>query len=482
MTRVLRSLRLRLILLTAFVAVSGLTAAALLSREGVRTEYKRLVTSETAARVGDAASVLEAWLRQTGSFAAADSVLARLSGPASGGLLLIAPDGSVLAASSPGIRAARVQREPNGALSITSEVRDGRVVSLRREMLLGGPRAEIRGPDGVLRGTLYRLPPRIPGDSPEAPGARAGELPFIASVSRWLVLAAAISGVLAILLAFMLSRRILGPVEALTAAVRKMESGDLSQRVPVRSSDEIAELTRAFNGMAESLEENEASRKRLLGDVAHELRAPLTNLQCQIEAVRDGLAAPDDAAMRSLHEETLLLGRLVNDIQDLALAEAGRLPLHPERVHTPAAVDSALNAVAPLAQERGVALRTSAAGSPDVHADPARLAQILRNLLANAIAATPPGGSIEVGGGAEDGMAWIAVTDTGRGISPEHLPRVFDRFYRADQDRARATGGAGLGLSIVKQLVEAQGGHVAVESEVGRGSTFRFTLPRSGAS
>ncbi|HEV8129287.1 MAG TPA: HAMP domain-containing sensor histidine kinase [Candidatus Eisenbacteria bacterium] len=475
----LRSLRLRLILLTAFVAVSGLTAAALLSREGVRTEYKRLVSSENAARVGDAASVLEAWLRQTGSFAAADSVLARLSGPASGGLLLIAPDGSVLAASSPEMRTARIQREPNGALSITSQVREGRVVSIRREMLVGGPRANIRGPDGALRATLYRLPPRLPGESPgslRSPGS--GDIPFIASVNRWLVLAAAVSGMLAILLALMLSRRILGPVEALTAAVRKMESGDLGQRVPVRSSDEIAELTRAFNGMAESLEANEASRKRLLGDVAHELRAPLTNLRCQIEAVRDGLATPDDSAMRSLHEETLLLGRLVDDIRDLALAEAGRLPLHPERVHISTVVDVALAAVAPLAQERRVALRSSAADSPDVHADPARLAQILRNLLSNAIAATPPGGSIEVRGGAEDGMAWIAVKDTGRGIGAEHLPRVFDRFYRADPDRARETGGAGLGLSIVKQLVEAQGGRVFVESEIGRGSTFRFTLPR----
>jgi signal transduction histidine kinase len=470
----LRSLRLRLILLTAFVAVSGLTAAALLSREGVRTEYKRLVTSDRAARVSDAASILEAWLRQTGSFATADSVLARLSGPDLGGLLLLAPDGSVLAASSPEIRAARVKHEPSGALSITSEVRQGRVLALRREMLVGGPRAEIRGPDGALRGTLYRLPPRPPGDSP--PGA--GDIPFIASVNRWLLLAATASGVLAILLALMLSRRILGPVEALTSAVRKMESGDLSQRVPVRSSDEIAELTRAFNGMAESLEQNEASRKRLLGDVAHELRSPLTNLQCQIEAVRDGLAAPDESAMRSLHEETLLLGRLVDDIRDLALAEAGRLPLHPERVHTPAAVDSALAAVSPLATERGVSLRADAARSPDVHADPARLAQILRNLLANAIAATPRGGSIEVRGATEDGMIRIEVADTGSGIAAEHLPRVFERFYRADPARARETGGAGLGLSIVKQLVEAQGGRVFVESEPGRGSTFGFTLPR----
>lgn len=480
----LRSLRARLLLLVLVVAGLALASASLLSRQAVRTEFLRLETSEGAARMGDAAAVLGAWVRQTGSLAGADSVLARLRRPSSaprrpgsGGsaeYLLVGPDGSVIAASTPEYRAAKVQLRSDGGLGIAVAEREGPLVRIRRELLVGGPRAPIRGPDGAIRATLYRLP----GQKPE----RLPAAPFIVSVNRWLLLAALASGALAILLTLALSRRILGPVEALTHAVRRMERGDLSQRVPVRSSDEIAELTRAFNSMAAALEENEASRRRLLGDVAHELRSPLTNLRCQIEAVEDGLAPPDAAAFQSLHEETLLMGRLVDDIQDLALAEAGRLPLHRERVDSRAALEGAVQAFAPLALERGVSLRADAGGSPAVDADPARLAQVLRNLLANAIAHTPPGGSVVLSAQEEGGRVAFAVRDTGAGIPPEHLPRVFDRFYRVDAARSRETGGSGLGLAIVKQLVEAHGGAVSAESVPGTGATIRFTLPAAPSS
>ncbi|HET7496779.1 MAG TPA: HAMP domain-containing sensor histidine kinase [Candidatus Eisenbacteria bacterium] len=477
-----RSLRARLLLLVAVVAGLSLAAAALLSRQAVRTEFLRLETSERAARLGDAAAMLDTWLRRTGSLAGADSVLKRLRPPGargSGGLvgaefLLIAPDGTVLAASAPEYRAASVELRQDGGLGITVPRREGNLVRVRREVLVGGPRAEIHGPDGAVRATLYRLPAIRPEAIPS---------PFIVSVNRWLLLAALISGALAILLTLALSRRILGPVEALTGAVRRMERGDLTARVPVRSSDEIAELSSAFNRMAASLEENEASRRRLLGDVAHELRSPLTNLRCQIEAVEDGLATADAETMRSLHEETLLLGRLVDDIQDLALAEAGRLPLHRERVSPRAALEAAAAAFTPLAADRGVSLRAGGEGAPDVDADPARLKQVLRNLVANALAHTPEGGTVELdasSGG--DGRVAFTVRDTGAGIAPEDLPHIFDRFYRADRARTRETGGSGLGLSIVKQLVEAHGGSVAAESRPGAGTTVRFTLPQAPPS
>jgi len=480
----LRSLRARLLLLVVVVAGLALASAAILSRQAVRTEFLRLETREGAARLGDAAAVLGAWVRQTGSLAGADSVLARLRRPSAGpdlpggrasaDYLLVAPDGTVIAASAPEYRAAKVELRSDGGLGISVVDRDGPVTRIRREVLVGGPRASIRGPDGAIRATLYRMPAIGPEGLPAAP--------FIVSVNRWLLLAALVSGALAVLLTLALSRRIVGPVEALTRAARRMETGDLSQRVPVRSSDEIAELTRAFNSMAAALEENEAARRRLLGDVAHELRSPLTNLRCQIEAVEDGLAAPDAAALKSLHEETLLMGRLVDDIQDLALAEAGRLPLHRERVDPQAALDAAVLAVAPIAQERGVTLRAEAAGAPPADADPARLAQVLRNLLANALAHTPRGGSIAITARAADGMVAFAVRDTGSGIPPEHLPRVFDRFYRVDAARSRESGGSGLGLAIVKQLVESHGGAVSAASEPGQGAVIGFTLPAAPSS
>jgi signal transduction histidine kinase len=463
------------------VAGLSLLVTALLSRQAIRTEFLRLESSERAARLGDAASVLEAWARQTGSLAGADSVLARLrraagaAGAAGSELILVDASGAVIAASAPQYRDARVAIRPDGRIEITATTLERGERRTGREILIGLPRASIRGPDGALRATLLRVPARDPFEALPAPR-------FITSVNRWLLLAALASAVLAILLAVTLSRRILGPVEALTRAVRRMEQGDLGQRVPVRSSDEIAELSRAFNGMAASIEGNDAARRRLLTDVAHELRSPLANLRCQVEAVEDGLAKADAATMSSLHEEILLLGRLVDDIQDLSLAEAGRLPLHREHVDSASALEAARAAFAPLAAERRVSLRADAAGVPPVDADPARLQQVLRNLLANALAHTPQGGEVSVDARAEEGRVVFTVRDTGPGIPPDQLPRIFERFYRGDDSRARATGGSGLGLAIVKELVTSHGGTVSAASEPGRGAVFSFTLPAAPAS
>jgi len=268
-------------------------------------------------------------------------------------------------------------------------------------------------------------------------------------------------------------------VESLTAAARRMGAGDLSQRVRVSSTDEIGELARAFNAMAEAVERNEALRRNLVSDVAHELRTPLTNLRGQIEALEDGLLAPSADTLRSLHEEILILSRLVNDLQDLALAEAGQLPLHRGRLVLSEAVEGALASIRAGAAERGILLHAEAGPELAVDADRERLGQVLRNLLANALTHTPDGGRIEVTARAENGSVSIRVQDTGVGISAEQLPRVFDRFYRADSSRARASGGAGLGLAIVKQLVIAHGGTIGVESEPGRGAAFTFTIPRA---
>jgi two-component system sensor histidine kinase BaeS len=239
----------------------------------------------------------------------------------------------------------------------------------------------------------------------------------------------------------------------------------------------------------------------MVTDVAHELRTPLTNLRAQLEAIEDGLVAADEAALRSLHEETLLLSRLVEDLQDLAIAESGGLRLDRGDVAPREALASAAAAFRSRAESEGIALEVepAPAGLPPVSADPARLAQVLRNLVANALTHTPRGGRVTLravrdegaGGAAGAGAAAYAaadapagapavrfeVRDTGEGIPTEHLPHVFDRFYRADPSRARATGGAGLGLSIVRHLVEAHGGRVAVASAPGAGTVVSFTIP-----
>jgi signal transduction histidine kinase len=257
-----------------------------------------------------------------------------------------------------------------------------------------------------------------------------------------------------------------------------MSHGDLSARVPVESDDELGQLATAFNGMAENISRQEELRRNMVGDVAHELRTPLTNLRGYLEATRDGLVAPDAALVDNLYEETMLLTRLVTDLHELAQAEAGQLTL--VRTPTPISevIEKAVEILRPQAESKGVALSVDVAPDlPPADIDRERIGQVLRNLLNNALAHTPERGTISVSAARENGMIRVTVRDTGEGISAEDLPHVFDRFYRADRSRARQTGGYGLGLAIVRQLVEAHGGAVTVASELGRGSVFAFTVP-----
>jgi two-component system sensor histidine kinase BaeS len=298
----------------------------------------------------------------------------------------------------------------------------------------------------------------------------------VRAVDQRLLIAALLSAAVAVVLALAVSRRILAPVEAVTEAARRMAAGDREHRVAVTGRDEVGELAAAFNAMADAVGRSEAARRGLVADVAHELRTPLTNLRCHLEAVQDGLQSPDAATLASLHEETVLLARLVDDLQELSLAEAGQLALHPVELDVAAVVEAAVEAMRPAAEAKGVALRADVPPCR-AHADETRTAQVLRNLLSNAITHTAAGGSVTVSAAASTDVVAVEVADTGDGIPAEHLPHVFDRFHRVDPSRARATGGAGLGLAIVRQLVEAQGGTVSVRSEPGRGAAFRFTLP-----
>jgi signal transduction histidine kinase len=301
---------------------------------------------------------------------------------------------------------------------------------------------------------------------------------FLGEVSRALLLAVAIASGCALLLAFLLARSIVRPVEQLTSAARGMAGGDLAHRVRVQSPHEIGELAHAFNSMAESRQRLEGLRRNLVNDVAHELRSPLANLQGYLEVLRDGLTAPTPEIIAVLHEESLQLNGLVADLQELALAEAGQLPLTRETVQLRDPIQKAIDAMRPQAASRQVRLDARLpAALPEVLVDTSRFGQILRNLLRNAVTHTPPGGRIDVSAVAGEHQVTVEVRDTGHGIEPEHLPHIFDRFYRADPARSRDTGGSGLGLAVVKNLVEAHGGMISVSSAVERGSIFTFTLP-----
>lgn len=301
---------------------------------------------------------------------------------------------------------------------------------------------------------------------------------FLGAVNRWLLIAAGVAGLLALLLTLAISRRIFGPIESLTVAARRMESGDLSSRVAVRRRDEVGSLGHAFNAMADSLAKNEQLRRHMVSDVAHELRTPLTNIRGYVEGLRDGVLQPDRETLDSVFEEAQLLSRLVDDLQELALAEAGQLRLKLQPVSAVDLVERATGAARPQFETRGVKLSTDLPeGQLLVNADPERIGQVLGNLLSNALAHTPEGGKVIAGVRKHGAEIEMSVQDTGSGIAAEHLPYVFERFYRVDQSRARKDGGAGLGLAIARQLVEAHGGRIVVESAVGQGTTFTFTLP-----
>ncbi|MEV6287799.1 ATP-binding protein [Kribbella sp. NPDC051770] len=279
--------------------------------------------------------------------------------------------------------------------------------------------------------------------------------------------------------------RLVQPLRALTRASRRMTGGDESVRVRVRGRDEIGQLSAAFNELADSRARTEALRRAMVSDIAHELRTPLSNIRGWLEAVEDGVTKPDQAFIQSLSEEAALLQHIIDDLRDLATADAGNLRIHPERVHLPTLLEQVVAAHHSEAGAAEVTLTSApspsapagADGELELEADPVRLRQVVGNLVVNALRFTPAGGSVRVTGRREGSDVVIDVIDTGTGISPDDLPKVFDRFWRAEQSRNRHTGGSGLGLAIVRSLVEAHHGQVTARSTLGQGSTFTVRLP-----
>jgi two-component system, OmpR family, sensor histidine kinase BaeS len=294
------------------------------------------------------------------------------------------------------------------------------------------------------------------------------------------VTAAGLVAVLVLAGTLALSRQVLRPVGTLTTAVRRFGSGDLAQRVPVTGGDELGELGRSFNRMADSLQRAEEAQRRMVADIAHELRTPLANLRGYLEALKDGVLRPDQALFASLLEEAVLQQRIVDDLHELALAEAGTLAYHRMLVDVAELMETCRTTHQAAASAAGVELHLDLPREPGVlrvDADPDRLRQVLGNLLINALCATPAGGSITLGVRPVGDQVRLSVADTGSGIAAADLPFLFDRFWRADASRTRGTGGSGLGLAIARQIILDHNGTVDVASTVGAGTTFTIQLP-----
>jgi two-component system sensor histidine kinase BaeS len=305
------------------------------------------------------------------------------------------------------------------------------------------------------------------------------ERAFLDAVRNSLWLAALVAILTGVALGFFFSRLISGPMRQLTLAARKVATGDFSQRVSTKTDDEIGEVSVAFNTMAEQLETKEKSRRQLLADIAHELRNPLSIIQGNLEAWLDGVITPAPDQVASVYDETVLLSRLITDLRDLSLAEAGQLKLYQNATELGEFIFAEITSVQNRCQEKQISIGAELPhGLPLVFIDKDRIRQVLHNLVDNALRYTTAGGTIEIGASyIKPGWVTVSVSDTGAGIARKDLPYVFDHFYKADRSRQRGHGGAGIGLAMVKRVVELHGGTVWVKSRKGKGTTFYFTLP-----
>lgn len=359
-------------------------------------------------------------------------------------VLLVDPDGVVVYAPDPrsvGRRLSNAQLEQWERIEITDE-----------EVWTVIPSRIILGQDIIERG-------------------------FLRTTRRSLWLAGLAAVAVAIILSVFLLRQVTRPLRRLDAATRRIARGDFSKRVEIRTSDEIGRLGRSFNEMTESLERSEQTKKQMIADVSHELRTPLAAVRSGLEGLRDGLIEPTPATLASLHDKILLTTRLVRDLHQLALADAGRLSIQPAPCRIDEIVETIVGTIGVQLEDSGIRLdRRIATGLPALVIDRQRIEQVFLNLLANAIRHTPDGGSISISAAGHAEGIVISICDSGAGLTETDLAHVFDRFYRADDART-SDAGAGLGLSIAKMLVDAHSGRIWAENAPSGGACFRVVLP-----
>ena len=441
---------LKLTLAFVLTAVLGIGIVGYLANRATTTGFDRYLSQGQQQQLAEVERTLTDYYAQRGSWEGVASLLnAMLAGRGQGGQgggawLLVDAAGETVAQSGGG----------RG----------------RGQAALSGSEGQVLTVNGRTVGTFYL------GNANMGQGAGLAESQFLAEVNQALIYAALVAVVLALLLAVALAQGLTRPLRQLTGATRALAAGDLSQQVPVAGDDEVGALSQSFNQMADALRRAEQQRQQMLADVAHELRTPLAVMQGNLEAMLDGVFELSPENLTTIHEETVLLRRLVDELRTLSLAEAGQLQLDREAVDLAEVARQAAAAFAPLAEAEGVILTAELdAAVPLIQADKARLQQVLGNLLGNALRHAPQGNDaplIRVAVTPTDGGVRLAVADNGPGMAPEAAAHVFDRFWRADAARSRDRGGSGLGLAICQGIVQAHNGRIWVETEPGRGTIF----------
>ena len=305
---------------------------------------------------------------------------------------------------------------------------------------------------------------------------------FLREVNILLVSVAGVTAIIAVLIGWMQARQIVSPVKAISSAAARVAAGDYSQRIPIKSRDELGEMANAFNTMAADLATQQDLRKRAMADIAHELRTPLSVLQIDLESIEDGISQPDAENIESLLDQVGYLNKLVEDLRILSLAEAGELQFEMQPMDVNTLVKMITNRVRKSVQEKGKELAMDLSSDAVVaNIDEQRMAQVILNILANATQHTADGDVITVKTARQGQEAVISIEDTGEGIPEKDLEHIFERLYRASSSRSHQNGGSGLGLSIARSLIQAHGGKIWAESVQGEGTKITFTLPLIGS-
>jgi signal transduction histidine kinase len=321
-----------------------------------------------------------------------------------------------------------------------------------------------------------------PSPSRGSLGRMSATLGFIQSMLGWLLLAGSVAALIALVIARWLARGMTQPLRDMAAAARRMEVGDYTGRVHTRSRDEVGQLAAAFNRMSAELEVLERSRRDLVANVSHELKTPITAIRAHLENLADGVERPDRDTLQVMLGQTERLGRLVDQLLDLSRLESGEVPLQLEPMSIATVTDRVLSEFSVGRSVDDVTLQADVADDLFVEADAERIHQVLFNLVDNAVRFTPPGGEVTIAARRDGDRVRVQVMDTGVGVGPEHLPRLFERFYRADASRSRDDGsGTGIGLAIARSIVEGHGGRITAESEPNNGTTLTFDLPAADA-
>jgi signal transduction histidine kinase len=450
----------RLMLAFALTTLVSVGTVAVLADWQASNAFRQYVGQQQALAQAGLADDLAAYYQRTGGWAGIATVMAAYAGPGAGNgqgagrgrpALLLADESGLI------VYDARTGR----AGSTLTAVEQGQALGI------------------VLEGqTVGWLVMATAGRG--AGNLAAAEQAFLDQLRNTFLVAALLALALGLGLSVWISQNLSAPLAQVRQAARAFASHHWEQRLPIRGAEEVADVARAINHMAETLQGAEVQRRNLLADIAHELRTPLAVLQGNLRALLDGVYPLEMGEVATVYDQSRLISRLVDDLGQLALAEAGQLRLNLAEIDVGPVVLAAVDNWIGVAQEQSITLGpTLAALLPTVRADAERLTQILNNLLANALRHTPSGGRVTLAAEGVDQGVRLSVADTGEGIAAEDLARVFDRFYRGDMARARGSGGSGLGLAITKALVEAMGGSISVQSQVGSGSTFTVTLPHA---